>query len=182
MEAALNALAASAEPTNKALKKDDLTKHRKEVIALLLLQDGRLAGSPVLNQLVAEARVGTMGAKARRTAQGLASVFNAAKASGSAALEKVKTTDQAVDCIRAGVSGAGPFAKTMFKVTEDDATIKTALAYLAFDAQRGLIYEPTAVLENDAQQVPAPPASDAVAMVGEQLKIMAEMEAQRPPR
>jgi hypothetical protein len=182
VETALETLAASQEPINKALKKEDLVKYRKEVLALLTLQDGRLAGTPALNSWLGGVQTATVGVKARRNAQNLASVFNASRAAGSPEVEDVQNTDQAVARIRTGVKGGGQFSTSLFQVSLDEESLKTAKAFLSFDSEKGLVYESKVVLENEADPVPAPPAPDAVALVGMNLKMQAEMESKRTVR
>ena len=177
--AALDSLAASQAPTHKALNKDDLAKHRAEVITLLLMQNGQITGAPALNKLVVGTQATTVGAKARRNAQNIVSIFSAARAAGSPELAGVQNAGQAVAFVRIGVKGGGQFAGSLFKADVDDVSLKAAMTFIGYAAQQGLTYNPGAVLEEEDAPAPVPEAPDAVAMVGRQLKMQAEMEAKR---
>lgn len=107
--------------------------------ALMLTESGKLRSAPLLNSVVEENMAFATAAKIKRNAQTLASVYNAASATGSAELDDVKTTGEAIEKITVGVKGAGAFAGLPFvaKVTKEDAA--TAMAYLEYDPSEKIL-------------------------------------------
>ena len=82
---------------------------------------------------------------AQRTAQQLASVFNAAMATGAKELDDVKTTEEAIQRIITGVEGGGAFKGKQFVAKANAMHVESARAYLRYDADEKILrYSSTA--------------------------------------
>lgn len=86
-----------------------------------------------------------------RNAQALVSIYNEALSSGSNELSDVRTVDQALSRIIAGVKGGGFYKDRLFTIPATPDQVTAAKAYIAFDSRQGtLVYKsPT----NDAMQL-----------------------------
>jgi hypothetical protein len=88
-------------------------------------------GQPTAQDM-AESRVAMNEARDRRTAQTFASTFNAAVAAGSKELANVRTLDQALQSIIAGVKGDGAFKDRLFVLNATSEDAAKAKPYLEF--------------------------------------------------
>jgi len=117
-------------------------ERRKEVAALLVLENGTLTLTPEskkateeANRKAAAAPPGSVTAiaHAKRNAQNLASAHAAAMAAGSPELEKIDTLRGAIDALVKGVNGAGNFSSSNFKVSLTESEITRAMPYLTWE-------------------------------------------------
>ncbi len=94
--------------------------------------------APTVNDLH-EANSAAHAALAMRTAQQLASVFNAAMATGAKELDDVKTTEEAIQRIITGVEGGGAFKGKQFVAKANAMHVESARAYLRYDANEKIL-------------------------------------------
>lgn len=105
-----------------------------------------LMETPALEKLVRVINAEIVLASAWRTAQQAASVFEAAKTTGTTELDDVKTAEEAIQRLNKGVNGSGAFKDQRFisKSTPELAT--EACKHLQYDAQtKTLRYAPKSV-------------------------------------
>lgn len=77
-----------------------------------------------------------------RNAQALVSIYNAARSSGSQALDNVGTVDQAIRLIVAGVKGGGIYKERTFLMPATPDQVAGAKPYIEFDSRRrALVYK-----------------------------------------
>lgn len=94
--------------------------------------------NPTVNDLH-EANSAAHAALAMRTAQTLASIYNAAMSTGAKELDDVKTLEQAIQRITTGVYGGGVFAKNRFQSKATSEEVAAARVYLSYDANEKMM-------------------------------------------
>lgn len=142
-------------PKSLSLKDDDLSMENFKHLALLVTpQQPAPSSSPSREDMATQHRTPTVNdlheansaahaALAMRTAQTLASTYNAAIATGAKELDDVKTLDQAIQRITAGVNGGmnggGVFAKRRFETKATSEEVAAARVYLSYDANEKMM-------------------------------------------
>lgn len=95
------------------------------------------------------------------TAQGLASTFAAITATGSTGLDDVKTVEEAIERLRAGVKGGGAFADRTFSCRPSLEHAAEAVPHLTLDVKMKVLqYTPQTYVAEVSR--PAPPAATLV--------------------
>jgi len=114
--------------------------------ALVLLDTGSLLGSPALQKLAQVTNGEIAIANAQRTAEHLATTFQAAKAAGTRAFDQVKTLDDIIPLLNAGVKGTGTSKSKVFTSKNTPELAAEARQHLKFDAKsKTLRYIPKSV-------------------------------------
>lgn len=114
--------------------------------ALVFLDTGKLHGSPALQKLAQVTNAEIAIANAQRTAEHLATTFQAAKAAGTRAFDQVKTLDEIIQLLNAGVKGTGTSKSKVFTSKNTPELAAEARQHLKFEAKnKTLRYIPKSV-------------------------------------
>jgi hypothetical protein len=114
--------------------------------ALVFLDTGKLQGSPALQNLAQVTNAEIALEQAQRTAQEAATAFAAAKKAGSKELNKLKTIEDILQRLNAGVKGTGTSKTKVFTVKSTPEQAAQVVPHLRYDAaQQTLRYNPKSV-------------------------------------
>jgi hypothetical protein len=114
--------------------------------ALVFLDTGKLQGSPALQKLAQVINAEIALEKAQRTAQEAATAFAAAKKAGSKELNKLKTIEDILQRLNAGVKGTGTSKGKVFTVKSTPEQAAQVVPHLRYDAaHQTLRYIPKSV-------------------------------------
>jgi hypothetical protein len=114
--------------------------------ALVFLETGKLQGSPALQNLAQVTNAEIALDHAQHTAQEAATTFAAAKKAGSKELNKLKTIEDILQRLNAGVKGTGTSKSKVFTVKSTPEQAAQVVPHLRYDAaQQTLRYNPKSV-------------------------------------
>ncbi len=95
-----------------------------------------------MEKAIRESQAAAKQALHTRNAQALVMIYNAARSSGSQALDNVGTVDQAIRLIVAGVKGGGIYKERTFLMPATPDQVAGAKPYIEFDSRRrALVYK-----------------------------------------
>jgi hypothetical protein len=114
--------------------------------ALVFLDTGKLQGSPALQNLAQVTNAEIALEQAQRTAQEAATAFAAAKKAGSKELNKLKTIEDILQRLNAGVKGTGTSKSKVFTAKSSPEQAAQVVPHLRYDAtHQTLRYIPKSV-------------------------------------